>query len=75
MSVAKVIGQPNIDTRCVSEVAKDGEAKCTENPRDCQSGAQQIVFNPMFDEMEHLDHAASVNNKSSRKKLKITKEQ
>jgi len=34
-------------------------AKCTEKIQDIvKAGAQQIVFNPMFDEMEHLDICA-----------------
>jgi len=34
-------------------------AKCTEKIREIvKAGAQQIVFNPMFDEMEHLDICA-----------------
>ena len=43
----------------MSEVAKDGEAKCTEKIQEIvKAGAQQIVFNPMFDEMEHLEICA-----------------
>jgi hypothetical protein len=34
-------------------------AKCTEKIREIvKAGAQQIVFNPMFDEMEHLEICA-----------------
>lgn len=34
-------------------------AKCTEKIQEiAKAGAQQIVFNPMFDEMEHLDICA-----------------
>ena len=34
-------------------------AKCTEKIQEIvKAGAQQIVFNPMFDEMEHLEICA-----------------
>jgi hypothetical protein len=34
-------------------------AKCTEKIQEIvEAGAQHIVFNPMFDEMEHLDVCA-----------------
>jgi hypothetical protein len=40
-------------------MAKDGEAKCTEKIQEIgKAGAQQIVFNPMFDKMEHLEICA-----------------
>jgi probable F420-dependent oxidoreductase len=36
-----------------------GAAKCTEQIQEIvRAGAQQIVFNPMFDEMEHLEICA-----------------
>jgi hypothetical protein len=36
-----------------------GAAKCTEQIQQIvKAGAQQIVFNPMFDEMEHLEICA-----------------